>query len=37
MSTETNKALARRWIEEVWNKGELSLIDSVSLSAFTYP
>lgn len=29
MSTETNKALARRWIEEVWNKGELSLIEEL--------
>ena len=29
MSTETNKALARRWIEGVWNKGELSLIEEL--------
>ncbi len=29
MSTEENKALAKRWIYEVWNKGDLSLIDEL--------
>ena len=29
MSTEDNKALAQRWLEEVWNKGDLSLIDEL--------
>ena len=29
MSTEENKALALRWLDEVWNKGELSLIDEL--------
>ena len=27
MSTEDNKALAQRWLDEVWNKGDLNLID----------
>lgn len=29
MSTEANKALAQRWLEEVWNKGDLRLIDEL--------
>ena len=29
MSPEDNKALAQRWLEEVWNKGDLSLIDEL--------
>jgi len=29
MSTEDSKALAQRWLEEVWNKGDLSLIDEL--------
>ncbi len=29
MSTEDNKVLAQRWLEEVWNKGDLSLIDEL--------
>jgi steroid delta-isomerase-like uncharacterized protein len=29
MSTENNKALARRWLEEVWNQDDLSLIDEL--------
>jgi len=29
MSAEDNKALARRWLDEVWNKGDLSLIDEL--------
>lgn len=30
MSPEDNKALARRWLDEVWNKGDLSLIDELN-------
>ena len=29
MSTEQNKALARRMIEEVWNQGNLALLDEI--------
>ncbi len=29
MSTEDHKALARRWLDDVWNKGDLSLIDEL--------
>lgn len=29
MSAEDNKALARRWLDEVWSKGDLSLIDEL--------
>lgn len=29
MSTEQNKSIVRRWIEEGWNKGNLSLVDQV--------
>ncbi|GAC1533543.1 MAG: ester cyclase [Herpetosiphon sp.] len=29
MSTEFNKALVRRWIEEGWNTGDLTIIDTV--------
>ena len=29
MSTETNKALVRRWIEDGWNAGQLALIDEL--------
>lgn len=29
MSTEDNKALAQRWLDEVWNNGDLSLIDEL--------
>ena len=31
MSTEENKALARRWAEEVWSEGNLDLIDELVL------
>ena len=26
---EANKAVARRWVEEIWNKGDLSVIDEI--------
>jgi len=29
MSAEDNKTLAWRWLDEVWNKGDLSLIDEL--------
>jgi steroid delta-isomerase-like uncharacterized protein len=29
MSTEAYKALAQRWLDEVWNKGDLRLIDEL--------
>ena len=29
MSTEQNKSVVRRWIEEGWNKGNLAVIDQV--------
>ena len=29
MSTEQNKSIVRRWIEEGWNKGDVTVIDQV--------
>ncbi len=29
MSTEENKALAQRWIEEAWNKGDLTIVEEL--------
>ena len=29
MSTEQNKAIVRRWIEQGWNTGDLSLVDAL--------
>jgi steroid delta-isomerase-like uncharacterized protein len=29
MTTEANKALVRRWIEEGWNAGNLSIVDEI--------
>ena len=29
MSTEQDKSIVRRWIEEGWNKGDLTVIDQV--------
>ena len=29
MSAEENKAVARRWFEEMWNKGNRDLIDEL--------
>ena len=26
---EANKAVARRWVEEIWNKGDISVIDEI--------
>ena len=39
MSTEENKAIARRWGEEVWGKGSLAAVDELFAPnfAFNYP
>jgi len=29
MSTEQNKSIAHRWIEEGWNKGNLAVVDQI--------
>jgi hypothetical protein len=29
MSTEEHKAIARRWSEELWSKGELAVADEI--------
>jgi len=29
MSTETNKALVRRWVEEGWNAGDIAVVDAL--------
>ena len=34
MSAEANKAIARRYIEEVWNSGNLAAIDELTASNF---
>ena len=34
MSTEQNKAIIRRWIEEAWNKGEIELADEIYSPGF---
>ena len=34
MSAEENIALARRWFEEVWNKGNASAIDALTTEDF---
>jgi steroid delta-isomerase-like uncharacterized protein len=36
MSTEDNKALTRRLIEEVWNQGNLALIDELYATTFSH-
>lgn len=36
MSTEDNKALAGRLIEEVWNQGNVALIDELYAASFTH-
>ena len=35
MSTEQNKAIIRRWIEEGWNQGNTDMADEVYASGFT--
>ena len=34
MGIEANKALVRRWVEEVWNEGKLELIDELASEQF---
>jgi steroid delta-isomerase-like uncharacterized protein len=36
MSIEENKALARRWLEEVWNKVNLATVDKLCTANFTF-
>lgn len=36
MSTEDNKALARRLVEEIWNQGSVALIDELYAASFTH-
>ncbi|MGB7063071.1 MAG: ester cyclase [Candidatus Zixiibacteriota bacterium] len=35
MSTEENKAIIRRWIEEAWNKGNTDIANEIYASDFT--
>ena len=36
MSLDENKALARRWMEEIWRKGNLSVVDEFLASNFVF-
>ena len=36
MSLEENKAIARRWNDEIWNKGNLAAIDELMASNFVW-
>ena len=36
MSAETNKAAARRFIAEVWNRGDLAVVDELVSSTYVY-
>ena len=36
MSTEENKVLGRRWIEEIWGKGNLAVVDEILASNFVF-
>ena len=36
MSTEENKAIARRWTEEVWTKGNLAATDELLAADFVF-
>jgi len=36
MSTEENKAIARRWGEEVWGKGSLAAVDELFAANFVF-
>ena len=35
MTTEENKAIVRRWFEEVWNQRNLAAIDALAAESFT--
>lgn len=34
MSTEQNKSIVRRWIDEGWNKGNLAVVDQIYAPAY---
>ena len=36
MSTEENKAIARRWGEEIWGKGSLAAVDELLTTNFVF-
>jgi len=36
MSTEENKVLGRRWIEEIWDKGNLAVVNEILASNFVF-
>ena len=36
MLTEENKAIARRWNEEVWGKGNLAVMDELAATDFVF-
>jgi steroid delta-isomerase-like uncharacterized protein len=36
MSVEENKSLVRRFLEEVWNKGNLALVDELIAADYVY-
>ena len=36
MSTEENKALARRWMEEIWGKGNVAAVDELFAPDFVF-
>ena len=36
MSTEENKAFLRTWVEEVWNKGNVALVDQMVAANYLY-
>jgi len=36
MSVEQNKALGRRWVEEIWGKGNLAAIDEIYATKFIW-
>ncbi len=36
MSLDENKALARRWMEEIWRKGNLSVVDEFLATNFVF-
>jgi steroid delta-isomerase-like uncharacterized protein len=36
MSVEENKALARRWNDEIWNKGNVAAVDELMASNFVW-
>ena len=36
MSLDENKALARRWMEEIWHKGNLRLVDEFLATDFVF-